>query len=164
MQQEHEHGSMNPEMMRKHHKMLGLNILVSLIIMYFLMFEMIWGGDHFYNNVNMFYMAVTMAMPMGVLMLLLMGSMYQDRKLNRLLYVGFIVLFVLAFVGIRAQGLVGDKQFVRSMIPHHSSAIEMCNRASIKDPRIRDICFKPNGIVDSQTREIAEMKAILASS
>ena len=162
--QQGQHGGMDGSMMRQHYKMLGLNILISLVIMYFLMFEMIWSDDHFYNNVNMFYMAVTMAMPMGVLMLLLMGSMYQDRKLNRLLYLGFIALFVLALAGIRAQGLVGDRQFIRSMIPHHSSAIEMCNRASLTDPRIRDICFKPNGIVGSQTREIAEMKAILASN
>ncbi|MES2136340.1 MAG: DUF305 domain-containing protein [Pseudomonadota bacterium] len=161
--QQGQNGGMDKSMMRQHYVMLGLNILISLIIMYFLMFEMIWSGDHFYNNVNMFYMAVTMAMPMGVLMLLLMGSMYRDRKLNTLLYLGFIVLFALAFVGIRAQGLVGDRQFIRSMIPHHSSAIEMCNRASISDPRLKDICFKPNGIVDSQTREIAVMKAILAS-
>jgi uncharacterized protein (DUF305 family) len=48
------------------------------------------------------------------------------------------------------------------MIPHHSGAILMCSRASIRDPEIRDLCFKPNGIVDSQTREIAQMRAFLA--
>ncbi len=148
-------------MTRSHYRMLGLNLVVRFIIMYFVMFMMIWSFEDFFNNLNMFYMALMMAMPMGILMLLMMGMMYPNKKLNLLLYGLFALLFILAFWAMRAQGLVGDRQFVRAMIPHHSGAILMCNRASISDPEIRDLCFKPNGIVDSQTREIAQMKAFL---
>src|SRR5207244_862841 len=126
------------------------------------MFEMIWSTHEFFNNFNMLYMALTMAMPMGILMLLLMGSMYQDRKLNAALYAVFALLFVLGFLGVRAQAAIGDRQFVRSMIPHHAGAILMCNRAPIQDAEIRRLCFGPNGIVQSQTREIKQMEAILA--
>lgn len=152
---------MSPEMVRSHYRMLGLNLVISLIIMYFVMFTMIWSFGEFFNNLNMFYMALMMATPMGILMLRMMGMMYPNKKLNRLLYAAFALLFVFAFGAMRAQGLVGDRQFVRAMIPHHSGAILMCNRASIRDPKIRDLCFKPDGIVDSQTREIAQMKAFL---
>lgn len=158
MQQQH----MGHEMTRSHYRMLGLNLVISLIIMYFVMFTMIWTFGDFFNNLNMFYMALMMAMPMGILMLLMMGMMYPSKKLNLLLYGLFALLFILAFWAMRAQAIVGDRQFVRAMIPHHSGAILMCNRASISDPEIRDLCFKPNGIVDSQTREIAQMKAFLA--
>lgn len=150
------------EMTRSHYRMLSLNLAVSLIIMYFVMFTMIWISGDFFNNLNMFYMALMMAMPMGILMLLMMGMMYPNKKLNLLLYGLFALVFILAFWAMRAQAIVGDRQFVRAMIPHHSGAILMCNRASISDPEIRDLCFKPNGIVDSQTREIAQMKAFLA--
>ena len=153
---------MSAEMIGTHYRMLGLNLVISLIIMYFVMFTMIWSFGDFFNNLNMFYMAVMMAAPMGILMLLMMRMMYPDKKLNLLLYACFALLFLLAFAGMRAQGLVGDRQFVRAMIPHHSGAILMCNRASIHDAEIRDLCFKPNGIVESQTREIAQMKAFLA--
>ncbi len=153
---------MSPDMMRSHYRMLGLNLVISVIIMYFVMFTMIWNFREFFNNLNMVYMALMMAMPMGILMLLMMGMMYPNKKLNLLLYGLFALLFVLAFWAMRAQGLVGDRQFVRAMIPHHSGAILMCNRASLQDAEIRDLCFKPNGIVDSQTREIAQMKAFLA--
>lgn len=153
---------MSPEMTRSHYRMLGLNLVISLIIMYFVMFTMIWSVGDFFNNLNMFYMALMMAMPMGILMLLLMGMMYPDKSLNLRLYGLFALLFIFAFWGMRAQALVGDRQFLRAMIPHHSGAILMCNRASIRDPEIHDLCFKPNGIIDSQTREIAQMKAILA--
>ena len=159
--QQGQNGEMSRSMMQKHYWMLGLNLIISTAIMYFLMFEMIWSGNEFFNNLNMAYMALTMAMPMGVLMLLLMGSMYQDRKLNLILYALFALLFVLAFWGVRAQAMIGDKQFVRSMIPHHAGAVLMCNRAPIRDAEIRQLCFGPNGIVESQTREIKQMERIL---
>ena len=156
-----QHSEMDRSMMRRHYWMLGLNIIVSIAIMYLLMFEMIWSGHEFFNNLNMAYMALTMAMPMGILMLALMGSMYRDRKLNVLLYGLFALLFALAFWGVRAQAAIGDKQFVRSMIPHHAGAVLMCNRAPIKDAEIRQLCFGPNGIIESQTREIKQMERIL---
>ncbi len=162
MEQGHEaHGGMSREMMRKHYMMFGLNMLVSTVIMYLVMFEMIRGSGEFVQNINFFYMALTMAMPMGVLMLLMMGQMYADKKLNIMLYTALAVIFVLAFAAVRTQALVGDRQFVRSMIPHHSGAILMCNQASLRDPEIRNLCFKPDGIVQSQEREIAQMKTAL---
>ena len=155
------HGGMSRETMRGQYWMMGLNILVSTVIMYLLMFEMIFGFSAFYNNLNMFFMALTMAMPMGILMLMFMGSMYADKKLNLILYAGFAIVLVLAFVGVRQQALIGDRQFVRSMIPHHAGAILMCNKASIHDAEIRQLCFGPSGIVQSQHREIEQMEGIL---
>jgi uncharacterized protein (DUF305 family) len=70
-------------------------------------------------------------------------------------------VFGLSFAGICEQGLVGDREFLRSMIPHHSGAVLMCKQASIRDAEIRELCFGPNGIVASQTREIEQMKDIL---
>ena len=161
MHEGHEHRGMSQAMARKHYRMLGLNLIVSLIVMYLLMFSMVWSFSDFFNNNNMLYMAATMAAPMGILMLLMMPMMYPDKRLNMILYGVFALLLVGAFWGIRAQTLVNDEQFVRAMIPHHSGAIQMCNRASIKDEEIRELCFGPNGIIQSQTREIAQMKAIL---
>ena len=162
MQQGHEgHSGMSRDMMRRHYMMFGLNMILSTIIMYLVMFEMIRGWGEFIQNINFVYMALTMAMPMGALMLLMMGSMYADKRINLILYIALALIFVLAFAAVRTQALVGDKQFVRSMIPHHSGAILMCNKASIRDAEIRELCFGSNGIVVSQAREIDQMKAIL---
>ena len=103
-------------------------------------------------------MALTMAMPMGVLMLLMMGSMYANKRLNLILYAALGLIFVLAFAAVRTQALVGDRQFVRSMIPHHSGAILMCEKAKISDPEIKELC---GGIIRSQNAEIDQMKQIL---
>ena len=152
---------MSREMTRKHYVMLGVNMFLSAIVMYVAMYSMIWSLADFFNNLNMFYMALIMWAPMGALMLITMASMYSDKKLNIILYAGFALLLALSFFAMRDQSLVGDRQFLRAMIPHHSGALTMCNRASIKDAEIRQLCFKPNGIVESQTREIKQMNGIL---
>jgi len=164
-QKEHEMGSskMNPTMMRKHYYMLAINMAINLAIMYLVMFAMIFRWGEFTQNLNFFYMALMMWAPMGALMLLFMGMMYQNKTLNIIIYVSSVLIFVLAFIGIRDQALVGDKQFLRSMIPHHSGALVMCREASISDPQIKELCFGPEGIVVSQEKEIELMKKLLES-
>jgi hypothetical protein len=44
------------------------------------------------------------------------------------------------------------------MIPHHSIAINNARKASITDPRVRRLA---DGIIESQVREIVEMKLLI---
>ena len=145
-------------MMKSHYGMLGLNLGLSAIVMYLVMFTMIDGTAEFYNNVNTLYMTAMMVSPMAILMLLMMGSMYSNRRLNLALYAGFGLLFLVSFWAMRTQALVGDEQFLRSMIPHHSGAILMCREASIRDPELVSLCGR---IERSQKAEIDQMKGIL---
>ena len=137
--------------------MLAINLGLSLLVMYLAMFAMIWTWGEFIQNVNFFYMALVMWAPMGAIMLATMGSMYRNRTLNFVLYAAFAAIFVLSLVGIRQQSLVGDDQFLRSMIPHHSGAILMCEEAKIADPELRQLCDE---IIEAQKEEIAQMKRI----
>lgn len=161
MKQHQMDASMNPEMMGAHYRTFGFNMLANLVVMYLAMFAMIWTWGEFFQNLNFFYMALVMWAPMGVIMLFTMRSMYQKRTLNLVLYATFGLVFILSLIGIRDQSMVGDRQFIRSMIPHHSGAITMCERAALSDPAIKQICFSPGGIVESQKREIAQMEALL---
>ena len=142
----------------KPYAMLALNLGLSLLVMYVAMFAMIWSWGEFIQNVNFFYMALVMWAPMGAIMLATMGGMYRNRKLNAALYVAFAAILVLSLVGIRQQSLVGDDQFLRSMIPHHSGAILMCEEAKLTDPEIRQLCGE---IIQAQKDEIAQMKRIM---
>ena len=103
-------------------------------------------------------MALVLWAPMAIVMMLTMKSMFMNRKLNVVLYAAFAAVFVLSFWGIRGQLLVGDREFLRSMIPHHSGAVLMCNRAQVRDPEIKQLC---GNIIRSQTQEIDQMKGIL---
>ena len=153
------HAAMGADMERRHYLLLGLNLLVSAVIMYLGMFAMIWSGGEFVQNINFVYMALIMWAPMSAVMLWTMKSMYRNSRLNLALYVLFAIVLVLSLWGMREQLLVGDRQFLRSMIPHHSGAILMCERSNLADPEIRSLC---DGIVRGQAQEIAQMKAILA--
>jgi hypothetical protein len=141
------------------YRSFAINLILSGVVMYLAMFSMIWRLGDFFNNLNTFYMVLMMVAPMGVLMLLMMTSMYSNRRLNIVLHLIFALLFVAGLVGMRQQSLVGDEQFLRSMIPHHSGAILMCERADLSDPEIKALC---QNIVRSQAAEIGQMKRILA--
>jgi uncharacterized protein (DUF305 family) len=138
--------------MHSHYKKLGLMLLLNTVIMFFLNYSMVESIDHFYFNINAIYMTLMMAASMAILMLFLMRSMYQNKMLNCILYTSFAVLFVGSLLLTRNQTLVGNQQFLRSMIPHHSSAILMCQESSIEDPQISKLCSQ---IIKSQTEEIA---------
>jgi uncharacterized protein (DUF305 family) len=145
--------------MRADYLKLGLNLAISAVLMFLIMFAMIDGLGDFYANLNMAYMALMMVAPMGVLMLLMMPGMYRNRRLNLILHGLLVLLFAAAFRATRTQALVGDRQFLRSMIPHHSGAILMCREEPVSDPEIVAHCGR---IARSQRAEIDEMKAILA--
>lgn len=145
------------------HKMrIGRLLLMAAIhfpIMYLVMFTMINSMDDFYNNLNMAYMAGMMTAPMLLIEIVLMGKMYENRKALIGIGAGSVVAFVLLFVFVRQQTAIGDTQFIRSMIPHHSGAILMCRESDISDPELRQLC---RTIETSQSREIEQMKSILA--
>ena len=135
--------------------MLGL----SFVAMYVLMYAMVDRLGNAVPNINQFYMAGLMTAPMAILEILLMARMYPDKRKNTtILLLGAVVLAACWF-GIRAQAGVGDRQFLKSMIPHHAGAILMCEQASLTKPDVRALC---DGIVKAQEEEIAHMRALLA--
>ena len=137
---------------------LGIALSINAVVMFFLTYALIAELGHLYVNINRMYMALMMVAPMAVVMLLVMRSMYENKKLNSILHAAFAGLFIASFSLARTQTPVGNEQFLRSMIPHHSSAILMCEQSSITDPEIVVLCEQ---IVESQKEEIAQMKALL---
>ena len=132
--------------------------VLSFAAMYVLMYAMVNTFANVYGNLNQFYMAALMTSPMMLIELTVMRSMYQKKRWNVLLRVASASAIVIAFLFIRQQTAITDKQFLRSMIPHHAGAILMCERASLHDPEIKELC---RTIMTGQQNEIARMKAKL---
>ncbi|RWE54148.1 DUF305 domain-containing protein [Mesorhizobium sp.] len=137
---------------------LMLELAVDFVIMYLVMYTMIATLDHFYLNINNVYMTLMMVAPMAIVMLVAMRSMFPSRRMNLVVVAITAVIFVASFAAMRSQAAVDDEEFLRSMIPHHSGAILMCEQASLADREIVELC---EGIVQSQMEEIARMQAIL---
>ena len=130
----------------------------SFIVMYFVMFLNVDKVSHIYINMMRVYMTVLMICPMALIMLFVMRKMYQNRKINTFITLTAVFLFVLAFLMMRNQTFIGDRQFMKGMIPHHSIAVLVSNNAGIEDPELKKLSEE---IIKTQEEEIAQMKNIL---
>ena len=81
-----------------HYQKLLWMMAVSFIAMYILMYAMVDKFDNVIPNFNQFYMAGLMSSPMLIIELLLMGKMYPNKKLNRLLISLGVLLLVVFFL------------------------------------------------------------------
>ncbi|HEU5209512.1 MAG TPA: DUF305 domain-containing protein [Longimicrobiales bacterium] len=131
---------------------------VSTFIMFFLMYQLIYSLDHATFSVNRLLASLVMGCVMTVVMLAFMWSMYEGARLKVGVLAGAAVLAVVLLLANRSQTVVNDVRFMKSMIPHHSIAINNARKASISDPRVRELA---DGIIESQVREIAQMKLLL---
>lgn len=139
---------------------LFLMALLSFISMYILMYMMVDQFANVYPNLNQLYMAGIMTVPMILIELLLMRGMYANQKLNALITSFSLVAFIVLIILLRRQVLISDKQFLKSMIPHHAAALLMCKQASLQDSEIKALCAT---IGRTQQTEIDFMKAKLES-
>jgi hypothetical protein len=134
-------------------------VLTATVIMYGLTYLNTYSIDHVHFSETRLYMALIMGSTMGIVMLGFMLKMYKNMKVNAGILAGCIALFAVSLWLVRSQTTVGQVSYMRAMIPHHSIAILASERADIRDPRVRKLADE---IIESQRREIAEMKALIA--
>ncbi|MBO3272110.1 DUF305 domain-containing protein [Hymenobacter defluvii] len=135
-----------------------LMLAVSLVAMYPVMYLNVYEWDHVYFSLTRVYMALLMLVPMTFIMMGFMWSMYPDKRRNALIMGGSLVLFAVVIFMVRTQVFVDDKLWMKAMIPHHSIAILVSKRATIKDPEVRALA---DSIISAQQREIGQMKRML---
>lgn len=103
-------------------------------------------------------MSILMICAMALVMMPMMGKMYPNKRLNKIILATAFVVFVAILTFLRQQIFVGDVQYMKAMIPHHSSAIMTSKNANIKDPEVKKLSEQ---IIKSQEEEITKMKAKL---
>ena len=141
-----------------HYGRLLVMTVISFIAMYVLMYAMVDRLANVYSNFNQFYMAGLMAAAMVITELLVMGGMYPNKRLNALLIAAGVLALAASFAAIRQQTAIADRQFLKSMIPHHAGALLMCEQATLRDPDLIRLC---ESIEQGQQAEIDLMKAKL---
>ena len=133
-------------------------IAASTVIMFFLMYQLVYSAEHAMFSVNRLLAALIMGGVMTALMLSFMWKMYQPKSVKVAVLAGGLFVAGVLLVLNRSQALIDDSHFMKSMIPHHSIAINNARKAEISDPRVRMLADK---IIAAQVREIAEMKLLL---
>ena len=153
------------EQMRQQKQMKGMSwgrfaamIAASTVIMFFLMYQLVYSLDHAEFSVNRLVASLVMGCVMTVVMLGFMWSMYEGQGTKITVAVTAALLGVILLFVNRQQAVIDDVRFMKSMIPHHSIAINNARKASISDPRVRRLADQ---IIESQVREIREMQLLL---
>jgi hypothetical protein len=134
--------------------MLTASFAAMYIVMYFHTYEI----GHLFFSMTRLYMTFLMICPMALIMLGFMHKMYENRKLNVIIILAFMIVFITSLIFVRSQTFIGDVHYMKGMIPHHSIAILTSKRAKITDPEVRKLADE---IIKAQEEEIAQMKRIL---
>ena len=130
----------------------------SFVIMYLVMFLNVASSDHILNSITRVYTTTLMISAMAITMLLFMWKMYPNKNTNYAIIAFAAVTFFGTIFLLRTQSFVGDMQWMKAMIPHHSSAIMTSSNANIKDPEVKKLA---DDIIEAQEREIAQMKQMI---
>lgn len=137
----------------------AIMIAVSTAVMYALMYLNVFAVDHIYFSQTRLFMALIMGSVMALVMLGFMRHMYANRQANGIIVLLAVLVFSTSLYLVRSQSTAGDIAWMEAMIPHHSIAILTSERASLDDPRVRELA---DGIIETQREEIARMKQLIA--
>ncbi|TAN63633.1 MAG: DUF305 domain-containing protein [Magnetospirillum sp.] len=135
-------------------------VATSTVVMFVLMYLNTYAVDHVWFSETRVWMALVMGSAMAVIMLGFMAGMYRNKSANIAIFVGAGIAFAGALWVVRTQATISDIEYMKAMIPHHSIAILTSTRAHIRDPRVRELADQ---IIESQQREIAEMKELIVA-
>jgi uncharacterized protein (DUF305 family) len=146
-------------MTMNHYAKFAAMIATSTVMMFGLMYLNVYSGDHAYWSETRAHMALIMGATMAVVILLFMLGMYTSMRLNMTVLAVSAIVFAGSLYLVRSQATVADVAWMKAMIPHHSIAILTSRRATITDPRVKDLAGR---IIEAQEREIGEMKGLIA--
>lgn len=147
-----------PEKMKMGWGSLAAMVATSVVVMFFLMYQLVYDVDHAMFSTNRLLSSLIMGGVMTAIMLAYMWRMYEGTGAKIAVLVGALLVAGALLALNRSQRLNGDAGFMKSMIPHHSIAINNARKSQITDPRVRELADE---IIKSQVREIAEMKLLL---
>lgn len=131
---------------------------VSFVIMYAVMFLNADLFEHVMLSTTRTYMTLLMIAPMAISMILFMWGMYENKKANYLILGAAVILFLGTLTMLRNQTFISDIQWMKAMIPHHSSAIMVSQSAHLTDPEAQQLA---KDIIEAQKKEIAQMQGMI---
>jgi uncharacterized membrane protein len=139
---------------------VGYMIITGFLTQYFIMSNVM--TNDFTNITNSFgkiYISLVMAFIMGILEVI-MHDMHQ-KTISLRYYISLLLCFGVSVWLYRKQIAVNEVNYLREMIEHHDMALFTSKNLLEKpdvSPKVREFATK---IVDTQTKEIDEMKQFI---
>ena len=115
-------------------------------------------SDIYFSSKTLIYIALLMASNMCILEIMMFY--YHYGKVNNILVFMFILLSLSLIYMLRTQYMIGDRDWLKRMISHHSTALTTSYkiRERTNNSKIKELA---NNIIKSQEEEIILMKNLL---
>lgn len=138
----------------------GYMIITGFLSQYFIMSNVMTNDfSNITNTLGKIYISLVMAFIMGILEVIMHDMHQKTVSLNY--YISLFLCFGLSVWLYRNQIAVNEVNYLREMIEHHDMALftskNLLDKPNIS-PEVREFATK---IVDTQTKEIDEMKQII---
>ncbi|WP_363349873.1 DUF305 domain-containing protein [Methylocystis echinoides] len=138
---------------------LALIIAVATLVIFCVSYLNVYQADHIWLSAGRLWMAVAAGAAVAAALVAFSPDVYRSGPANSVIVAAAITVFAAAAWLVRTQDGVHEMTFLRAMIPHHSAAILMAERAQLRDPRVRELARR---IVTDQMQEISEMERLIA--
>ena len=134
-------------------------ILVSFCIQYFVMSLIMTNNvQNITNSLGKFYISCMMGLLMGLVEVVMYDAMMSKFSLSY--YIPLGILLVGFFFLYKKQIFIGDEQYLKEMIEHHSMALVTSREILEKTSNYR-VKKLASDIYNNQTQEIQYMKQLL---
>jgi hypothetical protein len=147
-------------MMKISHSVAIMVVGSFLIQYYFMSMVMTNSAENITNSLGKFYLASLMGLSMGILEVLMNDLSSGNFRLRY--YVPLVTLLFLFLFLYRNQVWIGDEQYLKEMIEHHSMAL-FTSDAILKKTHSYQVSKFAKNIIQGQTDEIRDMREILNS-
>ena len=135
-------------------------IVTGFLTHYFIMSNIMTNDvENITNNLSKTYLSCIMAFIMGILEVLMFDI--HNKTVSWRYYIPLFTLFGFSMWLYRRQIYVNETQYLREMIEHHDMALFTSKNILEKpdiSPRVRRFA---SNIVNTQTKEITEMKQMI---
>lgn len=133
-------------------------IATATAVVFALLYLKTHNVDHLYWSETRFYMALVMGGAMTVVLTAFMFRVYGSTAVNLVVLTAGTIVFGGSLYLVRSQDTIDQVDWMREMIPHHSTAILTSRRASISDERVRRLAEE---IIRTQQRQIEQMQQLI---
>ena len=116
--------------------------------------------DLYFSSKTLIYSALLMASNMCLLEIFMFYS--HSGEFRWRLFVMFTIISVLLVAALRNQFLIGDEDWLKRMISHHSTALTTSHKIQERTNN-KELKKLASDIIDTQEKEIALMKSMLSN-
>ena len=144
--------------MKSFHSVVLMIVVGALIQYYFMSLLTANKMTNIENSLSKLYISLFMGLSMGVLEVIMRDMTYGSFSMKY--YLPLIILLIVSIILYRGQFFVGDNQYLRDMIEHHSMAL-LTSKEILKKSHDYNVIKLAKDIINTQEEEIEKMKGLI---